>query len=166
MYIKSSASLFHPWPLTTPHSIVFLFAIALSSSRRSRPDVTSFRVVTPEHIQFALQPLSHIPLFFPKPPYLLQLRLQVPHCLIHEQFFQSPLLNVTSFVFLEMMDVLNCTGEDGAFRLFAGPIGYNSAEFVDAFIDVATSSAFDFFLSSPTGPKSICSQDNSSRRLT
>lgn len=45
-----------------------------------------------------------------------------------------------------MMDVLDGSGEDGAFGLFAGAIGDDAPEFVDAFVDISASAAFDFFL--------------------
>lgn len=46
-----------------------------------------------------------------------------------------------------MMDVLDGAGKDSAFSLLARPIGYDTSKLIDTLIDIASASAFYFFLS-------------------
>jgi len=45
-----------------------------------------------------------------------------------------------------MVDIGDSAGKNGAFGLFARPVGYDAAEFIDSFIYVATTAAFNLFL--------------------
>jgi hypothetical protein len=45
-----------------------------------------------------------------------------------------------------MVDVLNSAGEDGALGFFARSARDNTAQFVDAFVDISSASTLNFFL--------------------
>jgi hypothetical protein len=45
-----------------------------------------------------------------------------------------------------MVDILHGTREDGALGFFTRTVGYYPPKLVDPFVDVATTSALDFFL--------------------
>jgi len=45
-----------------------------------------------------------------------------------------------------MMDILDGAGQDGAFRLLAVPIRYNSSKLVDTLVDVPSATALYLFL--------------------
>jgi hypothetical protein len=66
--------------------------------------------------------------------------------LIHEQLLERPFLDVSCFVLLEMEDVLNGTGKDGAFSFFTSAIGDDTGELFDAKVDIPAATALDLFL--------------------
>jgi hypothetical protein len=66
--------------------------------------------------------------------------------LIHEQFLESPLLDITSLVFLEVVDILDGPSENGTLGLFASAVRDYSSKLVDAVVDVPSATAFNFFL--------------------
>lgn len=67
---------------------------------------------------------------------------QLLNGLLGEQLFQRPFLNILRFVLFELLDECYCTGEDGTLVLFA--TGNDFGEFVDAFVDSFTTTAFDW----------------------
>lgn len=101
---------------------------------------------TSQYIQLALCPLPRHPLFIPQVPHLLQLRLQIPHGLIHQKLLKGPFLNVSRFVFFKMVDVLHRTAENSALGLLARAIGYYPTELIDSLVNVATTPTLNLFL--------------------
>jgi len=79
---------------------------------------------------------------------VFKLILEIPHGLIHQQFLQCPFLDIPSFILFQMMNVLNSASKDCTLGFFSISTWNYSAEFVNAFIDIATTPAFDFFLNS------------------
>ena len=99
-----------------------------------------------ERLELKLESLTSGALFFPHALNLLKLILKITHGLIHQQFLQCPFLDIPSFVLFQMMNILNRASKDCTLGFFSIPTWNYSAKLVDAFVDVAATPAFDFFL--------------------
>jgi len=115
---------------------------------RGRPRLSHTRGLrdAPEQLEFTLGPLPGHLFFVPQPPHLFQLCLQVTHRLIHQQLLERPLLDVARLVLLQVVDVLHRARQDRTLGLFTRAVRHDASELVDAFVDIASSSAFDLFL--------------------
>jgi hypothetical protein len=68
-------------------------------------------------------------------------RAEFGNGLVQQEFLQRPLLNVLTFVILELGNVLHRALEDAAFVLLAAR--YNLRELVDAFVNCFAAAAFN-----------------------
>lgn len=72
---------------------------------------------------------------------------QVAHRLVHEQLFQSPLLNVPRLIVLQLVDILHGSGQHRAFRLFTtSGVRNDGRKLVDTLVDVSSPTALYLFL--------------------
>lgn len=79
-------------------------------------------------------------------PHVLELGLQIAHRLIHEEFLERPFFNVPRLILFEVMNVLNRTTQNCTLGLLARAIWNDASQFVDSFVDISASAAFNFFL--------------------
>ena len=108
--------------------------------------VGSTGVDAPKDVELVLCPLTCHPLLLPETFHFIELVLHIAHGLVHEEFLESPFLNVPRLVFLEVVNVLDCAGEDGAFGFFTGTVWDDATQLVDSFVYVTSTTALDFFL--------------------
>jgi len=91
------------------------------------------------HPRIRRNPLPTLP-FLVAPPELLA---KIRNRLLRDQLLKRPLVDVGRGVVVEFLNVLDGSGEDGAFVLFAA--GDDLGEFVDAFVDGFAAASLDWF---------------------
>jgi hypothetical protein len=135
-----------PLTLTIAISIVDSSLRTILTSSLGRGGILLHNSLTTNELQFSLKTDSHLALLVPQLLHLFELGLQVTHGLIHEELLQRPLLDISSLILLEVVDVLDGAGEDGTLGLFASSVWYDSTKLIDTLVDVPSSATLDFFL--------------------